>query len=723
MSFQQTSQTPGTANKGAGRFHPLAAALVGLVAVLCCIYAINPRFFFTDDRQVQYFPYGLIIKQALLDGHFPFLTVRTFTGGALWLDWQYGLLNPFSLLLTLTIMPQHLELSGLLFAILVSGFLCCGVYRLGRAYALRADFSALLAFLMGTNIYSLYFDSNIWGPALLSLAFLAFAWASLKELPRRQGNIPLHVLTTGVLMYLTVSAGWPHTDVVLAIVGTVLFAAEVMRGNRQGALRFALAAGLSVALCLPVVVPVVAALPWTARVENIDINGLTASVPDLLAGAGNPGWPTMVSDRDQTMSLVAMPFYFIAWFFLPAMFMARRSALSFKKIDELAAVAAPLFLLATGMLHIHLLRYPTRWLADLDLVILIVTLSMLQDDPVLSAPRPRHAVVAMIMLALLALGNPAQPVLPSLILFPMPIIFALLLPLAARAAGGKWLASYLGAGAAAIVLSIAAMFPVNPILYGDWGKDDQTTNIRPHDGSCVNYSLYLYDFPASHRLLDENEFLYQAMGAYFNIDTIGGYSSLGHRSWARVSGNLDNFASAKFPALMRHEPETGASYLELLKVGTIVADKKTADSIAPGMSALHWTQENHPATVRFMAPQASRLPGTVSWHSPALTVGDGALETNGESLTLRNGPAKATIAFARAFYPGFHADLDGVPLTTRALDDFFVAVDIPPNAAGRLELGFLPPYFEPCMALAITALLAAAAAALWNRQRAGKVSG
>jgi len=94
------------------RIMPLLFCLLGVASGLLVLFAMNHRFFFCDDREVQYFPYGLAIREALLKGEFPFLTTRTFYGGALWLDWQYGIYNPLSLLMNFLIMRQHLELSG-----------------------------------------------------------------------------------------------------------------------------------------------------------------------------------------------------------------------------------------------------------------------------------------------------------------------------------------------------------------------------------------------------------------------------------------------------------------------------------------------------------------------------------------------------------------------------------------------------------------------------------
>ena len=91
------------------------AILIGLYATLVP-YMTNHRYFFNDDEQNAYYPYYIDVGQHLRHHQWPGITLSTFYGGNLIVDWQYTLLNPFSLLVYWIIAPiNNLLLLGLLF--------------------------------------------------------------------------------------------------------------------------------------------------------------------------------------------------------------------------------------------------------------------------------------------------------------------------------------------------------------------------------------------------------------------------------------------------------------------------------------------------------------------------------------------------------------------------------------------------------------------------------
>ena len=701
---------------GERRAGPLLLAMLGVALVLASLYAVNHRFFFFDDRQIQYFPYGLIIKDALLHGEFPFTTIRTLYGGALWLDVQYGLYNPLSLFMTLLINPRALEFSGFLSSLVLCLLLAGGTYTLGRAYGLKAEFAAVLGLVTGTNVYMLYFHANTWQPGLSSLIWLAFAWASLKRLTEVKKAIALRVLKSAVFIFLTVSAGWPHQYVALAVILTVLFVEEWHR-DRQRALRLVYATALGAAFCLPVLIPVAAGWDLTARPRGFFNNGLMApGVGDML-NFSNPAWLPRLLQFSGTRVTPA-PYFFAAWFALPALFFVKWRGVDWKKYSGLAAALGLFALLTLSAEQAGPLRWPVRWIADVHLCLLLGVLLILQRENLSAAP-PRLALAlsALGVTTLAAVMESPPQALAALWLALLPALFIPLLAAAVRNRGG--LPFLLGASSVVMMTAMAPVFPDMPLFF-EHGKSDTVLGARAApDGGGEGYALYWWPYDTVAGLKDERDFLFAGMGGYYNVNTINGYSSIGYKGLSRVFRRMGlDFSSPAKPRLTVRDRETGAMFLDLLKIRKIVAGKSVApDDIGkttPGV----WTRGAKGGLVTFERREKFGLPGTVSWRSPAIALEGGAeAEANGESAGIRNSGLPGLVVFARLYYPGFHATLDGAPLKVRPVGKMLVGVEVPAQAAGTLRLFFRPPLFYPCLALSGLALLVWACFALTERKR------
>ncbi len=693
---------------------PLLLSLAGVAAGLLWLYFLDHRFFFMDDRQAQYFPYGLIIRDALLRGEFPFLTTHTFFGGALWLDWQYGLYNPLSLLMDLMIDPRHLEFSGLLFALVSNMLLASGAYALGRSYGLTRGWAALLGLLMGLNIYIVYRNSNIWQPGVTSLAWMMFAWASLKQLISAQKNIALRVLLAALYMYMMVSAGWPHTDIAFALIAAALFIEERLRDKNGPSARRLIAAGLlGAALSLPVVVPVLAALPWTARGAMPENPLFHPRAVDLL-NLSNPLWHPFMTNGTPG----PQPLLYVAWFALPALPLINWRSLEWQRLGPLAGLAYVFFLFAdAGAGPLLMLRYPVRWAPFFQICCLLPLLAILQDGKlILSRQRVGWAVALLVtpMLAALALNPEVSP----------PAIAA---ALAACGALGLWLKKpawapmSLGTACFVIFGLIFAAYPRNTDAI-DWGKHDGIVAESPASGPIVYTITDTADHYIPDGAKDERDFMIAAMGAYFGANTLNGYSSLGQKGLERLvhCSTYAFIVCAYHPeALLARDTETGASYLDLFKVGRIIATKK--DGLAALMESHQppgWSESAHPLVAVFDRQKKIELPGTLSWHSSSVTVSEPAqLADDREMFQLKNGAKPGLLVFARLYYPGFHAAVDDRSLTVRPVNDILVGVDVPSGAAGNFVLSFTPPLLWRCVALSAFALFAWLIFALRTRQK------
>lgn len=722
------------------QLEPLGLALLGVFLVLSFIYGVDHRFFFLDDRQAQYFPYGLIIRDALLHGELPFTTIHTFYGGALWLDPQYGLYNPLSLALDFLIVRQALEYSGYLVALVLNLLFAAGVYSVGRAYGLRREFSALMGLMMGINIFVLYFHSDTWQPGLVSLVFSVFAWASLKTLLAAQRHVAPRVLLSALLIFLTVSGGWPHQYIALAAVMAVLFIEEWRFGNRAGALRLVYAGALAAVFSTPVLLPVMAAREYWARSGGFYNHGvLSPELGDIL-NFSNPAW--LPRYRHLLMQVLPVPFFFAAWFALPLLCVMDWEKV--KKMDMRRAELPLLLTIFTLMIlsaqNIGPLRWPVRWLPDAHLVLMMLLLLGVQKAGLKFAPaRIQLALGALAVTTLAAFLESPLPVWNVLWLVLLPAAFIAALPLAKAP---EALPTYLGATSVAIAMVIGLCFSSSSIFL-DHGKQNTTigVNAQADDGS-EGYELYwgmkknISDMP------NQRDFLGSGMGGYYNVNTTNGYSSLLYKGLERVFPDVDAFAdftSLRKPNLTLKESETGDSFLDLFKIRKIVAEKKAAPDGINAQLPGHWQRSEsrglflfehrekaHMALdqdklVTFERRDPFHLPGTVSWRSSSVSLGpDARAEANGESFAVATGAKAGMIVFARLYYPGFTARLDNMPLKVRALDHMLVVVDLPANAKGRLHLHFTPPLLNVCYATIAFALLIWAVAALLERRRSAR---
>lgn len=698
----------------------LLLSLLCIFAVLFWIFAINHRFYFADDREAQYFPYGLIIRDSLLKGEFPFLTTRTFYGGALWIDWQYGLLNPVALLMNFLITPQHLELSGFLFALVSCVLLAGGTYSLARAYEFPPAWSALFALLMAVNVDILYYDARDWHPGITSLAWFAFTWAALRRLLAAERDVMWHVVIAALLMYMMVSAGWPHTDIAFALLGCALLAAELIKKDGRAA-RLVQAGVLGFLLCLPVIVPVLAAFPWTGRDVIPKTAFLTPSLLDLL-NFSTPIWePLMISGDPNEHS--AVPLFFVAWFAAPCLFLIDWTKKNPRDVLLPALLAGIFFLFGVlGFGPKIMLRYPFRWAPYMDLFGLIALFQFVRQEAAFSFSFRKIALAfaSLLLPSVAAFANGREISTVTVMDAALPIAFLGIFITCQKRRRLQDLPGFWAATSLVLFLLVYFAWPtdVNTL---EWGKRDVTPATSPGDARAVNYLLTTTTQPTiPPELRNEREYLTAALGAYYNVNTFNGYSSMGQKGFTRLM-DCQNFSfiicTFQPGRLFRKEPETQAAYLDLFKIDRIVVDKGlVAQSVARKLPG--WKATPQQTTVLFTGKR-NELPGTLSWHSPQLRVSDPATPgDNTESFQVKNGNAPALLVFARLFYPGFHATLDNAPVTVRPVNDMLVGVEVPAQGTGTLRLCFLPPYLVPCVLIALLALGAGIALA-WREHARG----
>jgi hypothetical protein len=141
------------------------------------------------------------------------------------------------------------------------------------------------------------------------------------------------------------------------------------------------------------------------------------------------------------------------------------------------------------------------------------------------------------------------------------------------------------------------------------------------------------------------------------------------------------------------DPDTGATLLDLFRITSVDVQKgmwqrELAPRLGPEWRSVH--RGNVVESFERVAPIA--LPGTVS------RVPDGVelrpvtmLHHKSETLDIVQNEGGGRLIFARLFWPGYHAMLNGEPIAVVGHLGLLVAVELPSGTIGELRLWFRPP--------------------------------
>jgi hypothetical protein len=360
-----------------------------------------------------------------------------------------------------------------------------------------------------------------------------------------------------------------------------------------------------------------------------------------------------------------------------------------------------------------MLYYPFRWLPPLHLCFLLVFLQVIQNDKLMAftAARLSWAITAVFFVTVAADLKHSQVITSHWIVYALPVLFSGLIGMAERK---DMLGCFLAASSVMMAVVIGWTYPSSDLL-NHWSQNSSTPlSGAPHEEQRVSYTLYagwpqVYGGWPPPYIKPADAFPTAALGVYQDIDTVNGYSSLGHRSFNTTMGCVPGFGPQctviPVSPLLNQEPETHQPYLDLLKIDRISVDKNLWKADGAPTLPKGWLQGTKGTLLQFGRAQPSPLPGTVSWHSPDISIGKGAAQRNGDVLQIRNGTKDGVIVFARLFYPGFRASLDGKELTVKPVGDLLVGVEVPANSSGLLTLSFRPPYFDIGLMLATLGML------------------
>lgn len=245
----------------------------------------DPTFFYHDDVQSGVIPAFAEIGRIARGGEWPLL------GGSCWFASNFagelpvGMFSLFILPLIVLLDSLHLSIpaTAAAYSIVHMVILATGAFRLARQRGLSFELATLVALAATLNGWTMAWSASTWLPILTSFAWLPWTWWAMTIALESRAPGPLRLLPAGVFLYLLLSAGWPLTIVMIAIVTVWLVARHWSRRRSwRGLLSawpLAVVWGIGMGLSAPAWLSFLAYLPNTVRATTGSVLQFSCTIP------------------------------------------------------------------------------------------------------------------------------------------------------------------------------------------------------------------------------------------------------------------------------------------------------------------------------------------------------------------------------------------------------------------------------------------------------------
>lgn len=669
------------------------AMLLGVASGYVAVLLANPRFFYSDDTELQYVPLWVNVGRMLREGHFPTVIPEEWMAGNYLVEGQSSLFNPPQALINF-MAPSFANLIVLatVVKLIYTLILALGIYRVCLVYGARAPWAAVAGVAFPFSGWALFFDQATWALALAGAAWMTHAWASGVRYARGlSGPIPVFVF-----LVFTIGVGyiWPGVEAGLlmacVIVGEVIWQRQV-----RGPLKLSLAAASAGLACVIVYIAGVLTSDVTWRsTSGIQYAGeMTMSLRQSL----NIGLPTTYPGFNSWFgNVLPMPATYVAWFLVPGLCFIgwRKAAQSLRELSGVLLFTTIIGLWIAGPAVLGPLRWPVRAFPMFALGLIVLVCILLSRHGTLRWWWARSAVAAS-LIGLMAYG--ANATVPTLSRWH----FAGAAAVALAGVAVLVLAKFgRAAVCAALIISVAPVAYLqversdpHPLAFGTPGDiAEMRAGFPDFEGTTLQLArLPIVKGPKlgplpSRNGLDERFFGSLTLGNFpqtLGLDYINGYTPVGFEAFTdQFCLRWDGTTCVRaFEQAFRTERTTGLSLVDLMKVDRLVIDLEQfpqAGTFAPP-AGWHWTSyPGHNDVIAVLerdrgliSTEQGRISAVID--ATALTLG----ETDSSSRVRVSSTQGGQIVFARLAWPGYHATLDGKEIATTEVLSSFLAVDIP----------------------------------------------
>ena len=711
----------------------LAASLAGLTVVaICLVFAWHdPRFFWNDDYQMTFIPVFEEVNRAWRAGEWPLLTQSSWVCGNLAGEYQYGTFSIFINLCILAIWSLGLPLAGkaAAFAVVHEFVLAAGAFTLARSRGLGPPLATLVALVAALNGWIVCWGATNWIAGLTSFAWLPWAWWAIEHAagPRWRGR---WIAAAAVFLYLSLTAGWPFTTLMLLLLSAWIAARRIAAGEGlRPLLSLSAAWTLGGLMALPALWMLIEYVQGSERTGGGTGLNWTWTVPMM-------AWPALLAPTAPTIwksfyaDLPHLPLE-LANGMAPVVMLAVGLALAprpwRREWPWLLGLLALLAVIST-LPSAGVFRWSFRWLPLFHLVLALTAAEAWQSSEGIASSRSlrwRHAgglVAVALGTGYLALRGWSIPIF-DLHMFDLAVIAAARAAIgiasAARPAVTAWLPA---AVTAAAIISLFLRVPPN-LAVPVFPFDESFLDAAPLDRDRLHMSLYVEEDLPSARLPPGS--LGQAFrpgnsAMLAGIRMINGYSPIHPRG----IGTMLPFEThgQMFPEAVRWVFAEGAGpgdVLPTIGVDALVVSKNAAriGSLPDAEWERVWSGDEadvyhrRGVTVRsatILSPDAAAE--EASRRAPLVIDGRHRAE-----IDLPAAAAPRLVVFPRPWYAGWQATLDGRPIPTTAYKNVAIAAAVPANAAGRLTIAYRPAGFTLGLPIALVAALVTLGVALRSR--------
>jgi hypothetical protein len=536
--------------------------------------------------------------------------------------------------------------------------------------------------------------------------------------------------------YLCHQSGWPLAFPVLGLFVGGLVVARLVTGHPRGATAWIAAwYGGGVLTSLVGLYPLVLSFEFASRSSSIS-NASNFNVAPLegLLHAADPSYWGWFTNFDGYL-LQDLPHFYVAWFLLPVLVFWRPPSGSLPRHVRALGIATLGLLLVTalgalGPERVLVFRFPTRFLQYSGFFLLLAA-ALLVAHGSFRFTRRRLAVLGGLLVLQAVNALQADPDGPGRIVGVSAVAAAfslgLVLTRTPRPSTGLRLPAAVASSRAAdavvalgTVVVMAVVGYLHPMARGvDWGFPHDLTTVEPLTGE--DYTLWFGNYaplespgelpsPAPGAAGFYAEYHPSSTGLLLGERQVNGYSPLAHR-FLREHLPIDdhgNFGDTGAELFTAEDPETGLTWLELLRVDQVISQLGPRDADLQEALDESWRRVAEGAYTATYRRAAYDLPGLLSYAAPGVDVGAGAcpLGHSRECVDVTvSGDEPGRVVFARLWFPGYSATLDGQPVDVVRHDDTLVAVDLPAGGSGELVVSYRSPGFVPLASLAVAVVV------------------
>lgn len=704
---------------------------VWLALFLFTLEFLTPGFYYYDDVRHYFLPHIIDIGSRLNNGELPWITHRSWFSGNYLGDGLLSLFNPLNLALY-ALSARFSEASNAAFFLAATYLylITLGVYRLARSYGLDRNYAILSALVYCTSAYQMYWNAASWWNALVGTCWMIWTWLSWRKIIHERRG---YFLAFGSTFFLLVS-GWPHGVFMAAVIVVIeigfswnSFTLPTAAGGLWQHTNWLRLAQIALLAFCAVAASLMANFPAYLHAAESERSGWGIAQGPTWVGSLDfliaAGWPSYLSSAPTFFGNQAtLPFYYLAWFVPPTLLMLFYPSIwktVGRKVAPLLVIAATATLLTLGPEQWFVIRWPLRFLTYAHLPLTLAACIALRKIDFSARAAQRvwnlYALLGGVVSTLVSPGSWRLNIMFTGLLILTLIFFRQhSLQTSARAV-------WVTASCAVIMLLFHQTWPRNDNV-GDWPVPSTpiSTASRPTN---MNSRVILI---RSAQPCEEGSCLLASgnIGMWEEGRALNGYTPVGGRFFHRKLGfNQWSWSSPRFiTTYFEKDPVSGKPLYELMRLNEFrIAGKQLLDRFEQ-VADDDWKRIElaKDKAIYHLKTDWDQNPGSLSWISPGLIVEEVEAPAPQEEVirVLKyEGTQDSRLVFARAWYPGYEAYLDGIPLKVEKHVGILVSVVIPTRQTGTVTLHYRPAGWRWTIPLALASLVLVSIMAIQAKKR------